>query len=97
MESELTRPNRDEMPAGSALLDHRLFLPESWCEPTGEAKVRRAKAHIPEGLPFRTKPRGCWRRRWRNGVEAGAGDRVGRLPPAAERSGREVARQDLAV
>jgi SRSO17 transposase len=44
-------------PAGSALLDHQLFLPESWCEPTRQAKDRRARAHIPEGLPFRTKPR----------------------------------------
>jgi SRSO17 transposase len=44
-------------PAGSALLDHRLFLPEAWCEPTPEAAGRRARAHIPEGLPFRTKPR----------------------------------------
>jgi SRSO17 transposase len=44
-------------PAGSALLDHRLFLPEDWCASTREAKDRRAEAHIPEGLPFRTKPR----------------------------------------
>src|SRR4051812_986712 len=44
-------------PAGSALLDHQLFLPESWCEPTPEARDRRDKAHVPEGLPFRTKPR----------------------------------------
>src|SRR4051812_32646103 len=44
-------------PAGSALLDHQLFLPEPWCEPTPEAKDRRDKAHVPEGLPFRTKPR----------------------------------------
>jgi SRSO17 transposase len=44
-------------PAGSALLDHRLFLPEDWCAPTREARGRRAAAHIPEGLPFRTKPR----------------------------------------
>ena len=43
-------------PGGSALLDHRLFLPESWCAPTGEAKDRRVKAHIPEDVPFRTKP-----------------------------------------
>ena len=43
-------------PAGSALLDHRLFLPESWCQPTDEAKARRDRAHIPEGLEFRTKP-----------------------------------------
>ena len=43
-------------PAGSALLDHRLFLPESWCEPTREAKDRREAAHIPEDVTFRTKP-----------------------------------------
>jgi SRSO17 transposase len=42
---------------GSALLDHQLFLPEPWCEPTREAKARRDRAHIPEGRPFRTKPR----------------------------------------
>jgi SRSO17 transposase len=44
-------------PSGAALLDHQLFLPESWCEPTREAGERRGRAHIPEGLPFRTKPR----------------------------------------
>jgi SRSO17 transposase len=44
-------------PAGSALLDHQLFLPESWCGPTRQAGGRRAQAHIPESLPFRTKPR----------------------------------------
>jgi SRSO17 transposase len=43
-------------PAGSALLDHRLFLPESWCAATPEAQECRDRAHIPEGLPFRTKP-----------------------------------------
>ena len=32
-------------PAGSALLDHRLFLPESWCKPTREAKDRRRGAY----------------------------------------------------
>src|SRR5512144_331686 len=36
-------------PAGSALLDHRLFLPESWCGATREAKDQRDVAHIPEG------------------------------------------------
>jgi SRSO17 transposase len=42
-------------PAGAALLDHQLYLPESWYE--GDAATpRRAEAHIPEGLPFRTKP-----------------------------------------
>jgi SRSO17 transposase len=44
-------------PGGAALLDHQLFLPEPWCEATRQAKGRRAEAHIPEGLPFRTKPR----------------------------------------
>ena len=43
-------------PAGSALLDHRLFLPESWCKSTREAKDRRDAAHIPEDVSFRTKP-----------------------------------------
>ena len=44
-------------PAGSALLDHQLFLPEAWCEPTRRGEGPPGKAHIPEGLPFRTKPR----------------------------------------
>ncbi len=44
-------------PAGSALLDHRLFLPESWCAETPEAKDRRDRAHVPEDVTFRTKPR----------------------------------------
>jgi SRSO17 transposase len=43
-------------PAGSALLDHRLFLTEAWCAPTREAKQRREAAHIPEDVTFRTKP-----------------------------------------
>ncbi len=43
-------------PAGQALLDHRLFLPESWCATTREAKERRQAAHIPEGVTFQTKP-----------------------------------------
>jgi SRSO17 transposase len=42
-------------PAGSALLDHRLYLHVSWYE-GAEAARRRAEAHIPEDLPFRTKP-----------------------------------------
>ncbi len=42
-------------PAGTALLDHQLYLHGSWFE--GEvATQRRAEAHIPEDLPFRTKP-----------------------------------------
>ncbi len=44
-------------PTRSALLDHQLFLPESWCAPTREAKGRRDQAHIPEDVTFRTKPR----------------------------------------
>jgi SRSO17 transposase len=44
-------------PAGSALLDHQLFLPESWCAATREAKDRRDRAHIPDDVTFRTKPR----------------------------------------
>jgi len=43
-------------PAGSALLDHRLFLPEAWCAATREAEQRREAAHIPEGVAFSTKP-----------------------------------------
>ena len=43
-------------PAGSALLDHQLFLPEAWCAATPEAQARRAKAHVPEDVVFRTKP-----------------------------------------
>src|SRR5512144_620495 len=35
-------------PAGSALLDHQLFLPASWCA----AKDRRDQAHIPEDVAF---------------------------------------------
>jgi SRSO17 transposase len=44
-------------PAGAALLDHQLFLPESWCAPTREATDRRDRAHVPEEVAFRTKPR----------------------------------------
>jgi SRSO17 transposase len=44
-------------PAGDALLDHRLYLHGSWFEGEGDAATRRrAEAHIPEDLPFRTKP-----------------------------------------
>src|SRR3954449_2796321 len=44
-------------PAGSALLDHRLFLPEAWCAATREAEGRREAAHIPEDGSPRTGPR----------------------------------------
>jgi len=43
-------------PAGSALLGHRLYLHKSWYE-GDEAARRREEAHIPDDLPFRTKPR----------------------------------------
>jgi SRSO17 transposase len=43
-------------PAGSALLDHQLFLTEAWCADTPEARDRREQAHIPKGVAFRTKP-----------------------------------------
>ena len=43
-------------PAGVALLDHQLFLPESWCEDSKAGQGRRAKAHIPEDITFQTKP-----------------------------------------
>ena len=42
-------------PAGVALLDHQLYLHQSWYE--GEtAAGRRDEAHVPDDLPFRTKP-----------------------------------------
>jgi SRSO17 transposase len=44
-------------PGGSALLDHQLYLPESWCEESRACAERRAKVHIPEAVGFRTKPR----------------------------------------
>ncbi len=44
-------------PAGAALLDHRLYLPKPWCEDTPEARGRREKAHIPEGITFQPKAR----------------------------------------
>jgi SRSO17 transposase len=43
-------------PGGSALLDHRLYLHESWCEDTEACAERRAKVHIPEAATFQTKP-----------------------------------------
>lgn len=39
-------------PAGSALLEHQLFLPESW---TADA-ARRQKTRVPEDVSFQTKP-----------------------------------------
>ncbi|MGZ3382211.1 MAG: IS701 family transposase [Isosphaeraceae bacterium] len=43
-------------PGGSALLDHQLYLPESWCGDTKAGKRRRDKVHIPEAVGFQTKP-----------------------------------------
>src|SRR5207253_4401615 len=42
-------------PAGIALLDHQLYLHGSWYEGPDAAR-RRAQVHVPEDLPFRTKP-----------------------------------------
>ena len=38
------------------MLDHRLFLPESWCAATREARDRREAAHIPEDVTVPTQP-----------------------------------------
>jgi SRSO17 transposase len=43
-------------PGGVALLDHQLYLPESWWEDTEVGKERRAKVRIPEDIGFLTKP-----------------------------------------
>jgi SRSO17 transposase len=43
-------------PGGTALLDHRLYLPEPWCEPSQAGNERRDKVHIPEAVIFQTKP-----------------------------------------
>ena len=43
-------------PGGVALLDHQLYLPESWCQDDEAGRERRAKAHIPETVSFQTKP-----------------------------------------
>jgi SRSO17 transposase len=43
-------------PAGSALLDHQLYLPEDWCEPTKACRDRREKVHIPKSVSSQTKP-----------------------------------------
>jgi SRSO17 transposase len=43
-------------PGGAALLDHRLDLPEDWCEAGRPAAERRRQAHIPEAVAFQTKP-----------------------------------------
>src|SRR5438128_10372923 len=43
-------------PGGVALLDHQLYLPQSWCDPSPAGQERRAKAHIPETITFQTKP-----------------------------------------
>src|SRR4051795_5182461 len=44
-------------PGGAALLDHALYLPETWCEDTPACRDRRDKVHIPERVVFQTKPR----------------------------------------
>ena len=39
-------------PAGSALLDHQLYLPKVWAQD----KKRRAKVHVPKKIRFQTEP-----------------------------------------
>lgn len=39
-------------PAGTALLDHQLYLPEEWARD----RRRRKKTHVPKEIPFQTKP-----------------------------------------
>ena len=39
-------------PAGTALLDHQLFLPADWAH----NRQRRRKTHVPEDVQFQTKP-----------------------------------------
>ena len=39
-------------PAGTALLDHQLFLPEAWAKD----RPRRKKTHVPKEVKFQTKP-----------------------------------------
>jgi SRSO17 transposase len=43
-------------PGGAALLDHRLYVPESWYRDDRACAERRAKAHIPDTVRFQTKP-----------------------------------------
>ena len=43
-------------PGGAALLDHQLYLPESWCEESKACRDRREKVHITETVAFQTKP-----------------------------------------
>ncbi|MBV8313733.1 MAG: IS701 family transposase [Planctomycetaceae bacterium] len=43
-------------PGGTALLDHRLYLPEAWCEDSKVGNERRDKVHIPEAVGFQIKP-----------------------------------------
>src|SRR5262245_47940174 len=40
------------VPAGTALLDHELYLPKSWIKD----RARRKKTRVPKKLKFRTKP-----------------------------------------
>jgi SRSO17 transposase len=43
-------------PGGAAMLDHQLYLPETWCEATEACGDRRKKVHIPQTAAFETKP-----------------------------------------
>jgi SRSO17 transposase len=39
-------------PAGTALLDHQLYLPQAWAQD----QQRRDQVHVPEAIQFRTEP-----------------------------------------
>jgi SRSO17 transposase len=39
----------------TCLLDHRLYLPESWCDPSEAGRARRARVRVPEGTHHRTR------------------------------------------
>jgi SRSO17 transposase len=43
-------------PAGSALLDHQLYLPQEWTR----ARARRRQTRVPKGLRFQTKHQIAW-------------------------------------
>jgi SRSO17 transposase len=53
-------------PAGTALLDQQLYLPQSWC---GDRR-RRRQTRVPPDLRFQTKPQLAWRL-WQRTCAAG--------------------------
>jgi SRSO17 transposase len=53
-------------PAGSALLDHQLYLPREW----SRDRNRRRQTRVPKGLRFQSKPQIAWTL-WRRSRAAG--------------------------